>query len=147
MEQYPISQWRRSYQIAKTIDYTNIIRPICLPKGGNFDRVGEVKILSGWGPSSDSNKQQFHTTKISNKNSKTIFLTLYGDFNISTVLRQTNTTVISNAKCSQFYDKIYDATLSVSTVEGYGTCNVIPVFDGIAFFKLCNVFFFFFLIF
>ena len=54
-------------KLPKPVNYTNIIRPICLPMmGGNSDHVGEVEILSGWGRSSDSN-EIFYTTYISSK--------------------------------------------------------------------------------
>ena len=68
---------------------------------------------------------------------KLYFLTILGDFNISPVLRKTNATVISNAECADSYDTFYDGNFCVSTVDGHGTCNVIPAFDGIAFLN-CN---------
>lgn len=44
---------------------------------------------------------------------------------ISPVLRKTNVTTITNAKCTQVYNIIFESQLCVSTIDGHGSCNVI----------------------
>ena len=87
-------------ELPSPVEWSDYIKPVCLPSAGDTAEEGQLVTCAGWGQASDTSG------------------------GLSPVLRMVeDLPLMSNEECEAIYGIVGDGSLCIDTTGGRGTCN------------------------
>ena len=87
-------------ELPSPVEWSDYIKPVCLPSAGDTAEEGQLVTCAGWGQASDTSG------------------------GLSPVLRMVeDLPLMSNEECEAIYGIVGDTSLCIDTTGGRGTCN------------------------
>lgn len=109
-------------KLPSPINYTDVIRPACLPLKSSINQnlTNTYMVASGWGKTSDSNDFFLNQKKTLSFNH-----VIFSDSTISQILNKLTVRVVSNEECVSTFGSIIQVTnmCAIGSVKASGTCQ------------------------